>query len=68
MPSSYQKRIDEINELRRKNKILEEELNKMRSAIDILNNSIFRTSRIIRTDDSDLKLEFEELCKEMDEE
>ena len=67
MPSSYQKRLSENNELIRKNRLLQEELNKMRNAIAILNNSIFRMDSIIGENDLDLKLQFEELCKEMEE-
>jgi hypothetical protein len=67
MPSSYQKRIIENNELMRKNKLLQEELDKMRNAIAILNNSIFRMERITGENNLDLELRFEELCKEMEE-
>jgi len=57
----------ENNELRRKNRLLQEELNKMRDAISILNNSIFRMNSITEENNLDLKLQFEELCKEMEE-
>ena len=67
MPSSYQQRLIENNELRRKNRLLQEELNKMRDAISILNNSIFRMNSITEDNNLDLKLQFEELCKEMEE-
>jgi len=67
MPSSYQQRVIENNELRRKNMLLQEELNKMRDAISILNNSIFRMDSITGENNLDLKLQFEELCKEMEE-
>ena len=67
MPSSYQQRLIENNELRRKNRLLQEELNKMRDAISILNNSIFRMNSITEENNLDLKLQFEELCKEMEE-
>ena len=67
MPSSYQQRLIENNELRRKNMLLQEELNKMRDAISILNNSIFRMDSITGENNLDLKLQFEELCKEMEE-
>jgi len=66
MPS-YQQRLIENNELRRKNRLLQEELNKMRDAISILNNSIFRMNSITEENNLDLKLQFEELCKEMEE-
>jgi predicted nuclease with TOPRIM domain len=67
MPSSYQQRVNENNELIRKNKLLQEELNKMRNAIAILNNSIFRMDSITGHNDIDLTLQFDELCKEMEE-
>jgi len=67
MPSSYQQRVNENKELIRKNKLLQEELNKMRNAIAILNDCIFRMNSITEENDLDLKLQFEELCKEMEE-
>jgi len=67
MPSSYQQRVSENNELIRKNRLLQEELNKMKDAIAILNNSIFRMDSITTENNLDLKLQFEELCKEMEE-
>lgn len=67
MPTSYQQRVIENTELRRKNKLLQEELDKMRDAIAILNNSIFRMGTITYSSADDLKLQFEELCREMEE-
>jgi translation initiation factor 1 (eIF-1/SUI1) len=67
MKSSYQQRISENNELRRKNKELMEELDKMRNAVAILNNSILRMDLNTRVNDLDLQLKYKELCKEMEE-
>jgi cell division septum initiation protein DivIVA len=67
MPSSYQQRINENKELRKRNKELEEEVEKMRNAINILNSCIHNIDMIKIANDDDLKIQYKELCNEMEE-
>ena len=67
MPSSYQKRLSENIKLRERNNELLKQLEEMKKAINILNNSI-KNVDIIRIEyDKDLRYAFDELCKEMKE-
>ena len=68
MPSSYQQRINENKELRKRNKELEEEVEKMRNAINILNSCIHNIDMIKIANDDDLKIQYKELCNEMEQE
>lgn len=68
MPTSYQHRLIENNELRLKNKELNMKINELMRAVEILNKCINEISHINKTNYTDLEEQFKELCKEMEEE
>jgi len=68
MTSSYQKRIEENKMLQKRNKELEEEIKKMREAINILNSCIHNIDMIKINNDDDLRIQYKELCEEMEDE
>ena len=74
MPSSYQKRLDENNELcernnelRERNNELLKQLEEMKKAIHILNKCIINIDHIRIDYHDDLRYEYDKLCKEMKE-
>ena len=67
MTSSYQKRIEENKMLQKRNKELEEELKRMREAINILNSCIRKIHVVKNGNDDDLRIQYKELCEEMNQ-
>ena len=67
MPTSYQQRLIENNELRLKNRELSMKITELMRAVDILNKCIHEISHINKTNYTDLEEQFKELCKDMGE-
>ena len=61
MPSSYQQRLIENKELREKNNELQKQIEEMQRSLNILNTYITYNTT------TDLKLQFKELCDEMEQ-
>lgn len=65
--SSYQQRLNEIAELKRKNRELKEINDRVMRAVEVLNKCCAEYRSIIERDNNELVEKFEELFKEMRE-